>query len=385
MTRHALAETHRQGAARAIIAGGGSLALPACPGRRVPDRFHVVAGPGARPVRQPRHSSRSGSCSPRFVPRRDAARISSLRRCCGSARRTATSSGSAGRDRSARSRLLLGVAPGPMSAASWALYLSFVTVGREFLSFQWDGLLLETGLHATLVTSTRPGRGARAGQPPWLGSVLMRWLAFRLNFQSGFVKLESQDPTWRRCTACAYHYETQPLPTRLGWYAHHLPRPLHRVSTAAALAVELGAPFLVFAPRRAAQAGILGSGGPAGADRRDRQLRLLQRPDRRTRAVDPRRRQLSRPATAGPRRPPPGGPAARRAGPRLRADCLRRARRAARHRVHGEVRRSSAEPPSADAPRRPEPAHRSPSLRERVRPVRRHDDVAARDRGRRIE
>ena len=29
--------------------------------------------------------------------------------------------------------LLLGVAPGPMSAATWALYLSFVTVGREFL------------------------------------------------------------------------------------------------------------------------------------------------------------------------------------------------------------------------------------------------------------
>ena len=143
-----------------------------------------------------------------------------------------------------------------MSAASWALYLSFVTVGREFLSFQWDGLLLETGLHATLVTSTRPGRGARAGQPPRLGSVLMRWLAFRLNFQSGFVKLESQDPTWRRCTACAYHYETQPLPTRLGWYVHHLPRPVHRVSTAAALAVELGAPFLVLAPRRARKLGF---------------------------------------------------------------------------------------------------------------------------------
>ncbi len=145
--------------------------------------------------------------------------------------------------------LLAGVAPGPMSAASWALYLSFVTVGRDFLSFQWDGLLLETGLHATLVTTTRSARGPRAGQPPWLGSVLMRWLAFRLHFQSGLVKLQSRDATWRRLTACTYHYETQPLPTRLGWYAHHLPRPLHQVSTAAALAIELGAPFLGFAPR----------------------------------------------------------------------------------------------------------------------------------------
>ena len=145
--------------------------------------------------------------------------------------------------------LLAGVAPGVMSAASWALYLSFVTVGRDFLSFQWDALLLETGLHATLVTSPRAARGARAGQPPWLGAILMRWLAFRLHFQSGFVKIQSQDETWRRWTACAYHYETQPLPTRLGWYVHHLPRPIHRVSTAAALAIELGAPFLMFGPR----------------------------------------------------------------------------------------------------------------------------------------
>ncbi len=152
--------------------------------------------------------------------------------------------------------LLVGVAPGLTSAASWALYLSFVTVGRDFLSFQWDGLLLETGLHATLVTTTRSTRGTRAGQPPWLGSVLMRWLAFRLHFQSGFVKLQSRDETWRRFTACTYHYETQPLPTRLGWYAHQLPRPLHRVSTAAALAIELGAPFLVFAPRRARKLGF---------------------------------------------------------------------------------------------------------------------------------
>jgi hypothetical protein len=94
------------------------------------------------------------------------------------------------------------------------------------------------------------------GQPRWLAGVLLRWLAFRLHFQSGFVKLRSRDETWRRCTACAYHYETQPLPTRLGWYAHHLPRPVHRVSTAAALAIELGAPFLGFAPRPARKMGF---------------------------------------------------------------------------------------------------------------------------------
>jgi len=27
----------------------------------------------------------------------------------------------------------------------WALYLSFATIGQDFLSFQWDNLLLESG------------------------------------------------------------------------------------------------------------------------------------------------------------------------------------------------------------------------------------------------
>jgi hypothetical protein len=146
--------------------------------------------------------------------------------------------------------LLLGIAPLPAALALWALYLSFVAVGRDFLSFQWDALLLETGVHAALVAP--PGLRPRLGQhePSWGGASLMRWLVFRLHFQSGLIKLRSGDPTWRRCSACAYHYETQPLPTALGWYAHHLPPTFQRLSTATALAVELAAPFLVFAPRR---------------------------------------------------------------------------------------------------------------------------------------
>jgi predicted DCC family thiol-disulfide oxidoreductase YuxK len=150
--------------------------------------------------------------------------------------------------------LMLGVAPRLMTVATWALYLSFVSVGRDFLSFQWDALLLETGLHAALASGRASAQDP--SQPSWISAFLMRWLLFRLQFQSGLVKLQSRDPTWRRCTACAYHYETQPLPTRLGWYAFHLPRPVQVISTAAALGIELGAPFLVFAPRRLRKVGF---------------------------------------------------------------------------------------------------------------------------------
>ena len=149
--------------------------------------------------------------------------------------------------------MMLDVAPRAMAAALWALYLSFVSVGRDFLSFQWDALLLETGVHAMLVGPSSSDRD-RPGEPRWLGALLMRWLVFRLHFQSGLVKLQSRDATWRRCTACAYHYQTQPLPTRVGWYASHLPRPFQKLSTAATLAIELAAPPLVFAPRRVRKA-----------------------------------------------------------------------------------------------------------------------------------
>jgi len=64
------------------------------------------------------------------------------------------------------------------------------------------------------------------------------------------VKLASGDPTWRGLTALTYHYETQPLPTPLAWYAHHLPLWVQKGSTAIVLAVELVVPWFAVAPRR---------------------------------------------------------------------------------------------------------------------------------------
>ncbi len=70
-------------------------------------------------------------------------------------------------------------------------------------------------------------------------------------FLSGAVKLASGDPTWRGLTALDVHFETQPLPTLLAWYAHHLPRALLHFGTVATFVIELLLPFLIFAPRNA--------------------------------------------------------------------------------------------------------------------------------------
>ena len=147
--------------------------------------------------------------------------------------------------------LLAGIAPVPILGALWALYLSLAVVGQVFLGYQWDALLLETGLLAVFLA---PGglwrRAGRESPPPPVVVWLFRWLLFRLMFGSGLVKLASGDPTWRGLTALRYHYWTQPLPTWVGWYAAHLPGWIQTTSVGIMFAVELAAPFLVFAPRR---------------------------------------------------------------------------------------------------------------------------------------
>jgi len=44
--------------------------------------------------------------------------------------------------------LVIGLAPLAMLGVLWVLYLSLVGVGQQFLSYQWDSLLLETGFLA---------------------------------------------------------------------------------------------------------------------------------------------------------------------------------------------------------------------------------------------
>jgi lipase maturation factor 1 len=141
---------------------------------------------------------------------------------------------------------LFGVMTGPIFAALWAFYLSLVSVGRDFLGFQWDALLLEAGFLAILWGSWRP-RGPRSAPAAlWLH----RWLVFRLMVSSGLVKLASGDPAWRDLSALTFHYETQPLPTWIGWFAHQLPPAAQKLSAVGMFAAELAVPLLIFGPRR---------------------------------------------------------------------------------------------------------------------------------------
>ncbi|MGA8027131.1 MAG: lipase maturation factor family protein [Bryobacteraceae bacterium] len=132
--------------------------------------------------------------------------------------------------------LIGGFFPRSAAAVCFVLYLSLVSAGQPFTSFQWDALLLESGFLALFA-------GA-----PWLVWAY-RFLLFRLMFESGVVKLLSHDPNWRNLHALRFHFMTQPLPNPIAYYAYRLPNSMLDAMTAATLAIEIGAPFLLFCPR----------------------------------------------------------------------------------------------------------------------------------------
>jgi hypothetical protein len=153
--------------------------------------------------------------------------------------------------------LFAGVAPAPCLLGLWAVYLSLCSVGQVFYGYQWDALLLETTLLAIFLAPWSWLPLWRPAEPPRLARWLLLWLLFRLMFLSGAVKLASGDSTWRDLTALTFHYETQPLPTPLAWYAHQLPAWFHRAACAVMFALELIVPFGLGAPRRFRHAAAL--------------------------------------------------------------------------------------------------------------------------------
>jgi hypothetical protein len=130
-------------------------------------------------------------------------------------------------------------------------FLSFVGVSQDFGQYQSDGMLLEAGFLALFLApgGLSPGWG-RTSLPIRAALWLLLWEWFRIYVQSGVVKLQSGDPTWRNLTAMYEYYQNGPLPTWVGWYLQHLPHWFHIATAALTLLMELVFVWLVFAPRR---------------------------------------------------------------------------------------------------------------------------------------
>jgi hypothetical protein len=145
---------------------------------------------------------------------------------------------------------LFGFCQGFMLLACFLIYLSYVSAGQEFLSFQWDALLCEVGFLALFAAPWNWNVDLWSAYEP---HAFVRWMfyivLFKLMFLSGLVKILSGDPSWRDLTAMTYHYWTQPLPNPVSPFMHALPAWIQKFSTALTFAIELILPFFMIVPR----------------------------------------------------------------------------------------------------------------------------------------
>jgi hypothetical protein len=151
--------------------------------------------------------------------------------------------------------MMLGWRPKICLVGLWLLFLSYATAGRDFFWFQWDNLLLETSALALLLPAS-----PSVPPHPWV-IFLFRWLVFRLLFESGLAKVQGGAPSWVPLMAMAYYYETAPLPSLGGWYAHQLPLWAHRWISAFTLLGELVGPLLIWGPRLARRVAFVAIAG----------------------------------------------------------------------------------------------------------------------------
>ena len=142
----------------------------------------------------------------------------------------------------------LAIRPRLCFALTAVLYLSYATVCDDFTAFQWDSMLVETALLASLLPYDR-----RAPQ----AHLIFRLLLFKLYLESGIAKWQSHLGDWHDGSAMTFYFETAPLPARLAFHAHHLPKGVLEAASWGALGLELLVPLLIFGPRWAKRTAFL--------------------------------------------------------------------------------------------------------------------------------
>ena len=134
--------------------------------------------------------------------------------------------------------LVFGFLPPLMLFLLYFLYLSIVSTGQTFLSFGWEGYLLEITVNAFFLSLV--------SVPNIMVWLSINFLLFRFHFQAGTVKLQSRDASWANYTALTYHYLTQPLPNTVAWYMDKLPLWFQKFSCGFVFFTELIVPFGIF-------------------------------------------------------------------------------------------------------------------------------------------
>ena len=130
-------------------------------------------------------------------------------------------------------------------AVCWLCYLS-LDLAIE-LVYPWDCLLFEAGLLALLLPVVDPLPALTATAQP-LPVVVLAYQVLLVRVLWGFGKFKFMGMTRKDSGYLREFLITQPMPTKLGWWAHHLPLPIHRAALLLLFLVEVPLPVLAFVP-----------------------------------------------------------------------------------------------------------------------------------------
>ena len=106
------------------------------------------------------------------------------------------------------------------STSCWA---GRIDLGQDWYSYGWEIQLLETGFLAIFLCPLLDWRPFARRPAPRLVVWLFRWLAFRIMFGAGLIKIRG-DPCWRDLT-CLY-YVCAASRSKRGLVEAHAPSPL---------------------------------------------------------------------------------------------------------------------------------------------------------------
>ncbi|CAE7238600.1 LMF2 [Symbiodinium natans] len=130
-----------------------------------------------------------------------------------------------------------------LSGVEWLLWRDFMVSGASSFPMGMTYLAMEGSI----------GAAAFALNAPRLASWFWRWCLFRGLLAGGAHKLLLCDASWNNLSAVHWHFQGNPNPSALSWYAFRLTSSypsLGHLATASTLAIEMVAPFLFFSPNR---------------------------------------------------------------------------------------------------------------------------------------
>lgn len=115
---------------------------------------------------------------------------------------------------------------------NWIIYISFVSIGSEFLFYQWDSLILETTLLSSIYCYTGYDL---------LIKMFFYYIFFKINILNFIKKLSCE---WTKGLSLHKHLYTQPIPRKDNLYIYHY-KPLAIILNYYIMLHELMIPFFV--------------------------------------------------------------------------------------------------------------------------------------------